>query len=56
LRKMMIGWLLQRSYSVADERDELAPSHCLPQGSGQGIVAAQTRTGKAQVWGSETGR
>jgi hypothetical protein len=24
LRKMMIGWLLQRSYSVADERDELA--------------------------------
>jgi hypothetical protein len=27
LRKMMIGWLLQRSYSVADERDELAPSH-----------------------------
>jgi hypothetical protein len=39
LRKMMIGWLLQRSYSVADERDEIAPSHCLPQGSGQGIVA-----------------
>jgi len=24
-----------------DKRDELAPSHCLPQGSGQGIVAGQ---------------
>src|SRR6266481_7840072 len=31
LRKMMIGWLLQGSYSVADKRDEFAPSHWLPR-------------------------
>src|SRR5262245_11145267 len=43
---MTIGWLLQRSYSVADERDEVAPSHCLPRGSGRGSVPAQTCTRK----------
>ena len=26
------------------KRDELAPSHCLPRGSGHGIVAIQTGT------------
>src|SRR6188474_722208 len=31
---------------AAEKRDELASSHCLPRGSGQGIVAAQTCTGK----------
>ena len=31
---------------AAEKCDELAPSHCLPRGSGQGIVAAQTCTGK----------
>src|SRR5216683_4748348 len=28
----------------AEYRNELAPSHCLPRGSGQGIVPAQTST------------
>jgi hypothetical protein len=46
LRKMMIGWLLQRSYSVADGHNELAPSHCLPRGSGQSIVAVKPARGK----------
>src|SRR3974390_63187 len=30
----------------AEKYDELAPSHCLPRGSGQGIVAASASTGK----------
>src|SRR5262249_3648328 len=36
----------ERTRRTADQREELATSHCLPRGSGQGIVAAQTRTGK----------
>src|SRR5262249_40572809 len=34
------------SRCTAEKRDELAPPHCLPRGSGQGIVPAQTRSGK----------
>ena len=29
---------------AADQRNELAPSHCLPRGSRQGIVSAQIST------------
>src|SRR5262249_58329376 len=31
-----------RSRATTNYFDELAPSHCLPRGSGQGIVAAKT--------------
>src|SRR5262245_645119 len=34
------------SRCTAENRDELAPPHRLPRGSGQGIVPAQTRSGK----------
>ena len=34
---------------AAEKRDELAPSHCLPRGSGQGIVPAQTSTRGSEV-------
>jgi len=44
LRKMMIGWLLQGSYSVADKRDEFALSHWLPRDLKQAIAVDQTRT------------
>src|SRR3974390_3401018 len=30
----------------AEKYEELAPCHCLPRGSGQGIVAASASTGK----------
>src|SRR5262245_61389243 len=46
------GWLLcarskrPGSRCTAENRDELAPPHCLPRGSGQGIVPAQTCMGK----------
>jgi hypothetical protein len=33
-----------RSYSVADKRDEFAPSHWLPRDLRQDIAADQTRT------------
>src|SRR5262249_13939827 len=44
------GWLLcarskrPGSRCTAEKRDELAPPHCFPRG--QGIVPAQTRSGK----------
>src|SRR5262245_64628768 len=31
---------------AAEKCDELAPSHCLPRGSGQGIVAVERCSGK----------
>src|SRR5262249_40074528 len=34
------------SRRAAEKPNEVAPSHCLPRSSGQGIVAAQTCTGK----------
>ena len=46
-------WLLRpccerrRDRRTAKKRDELAPSHCLPRGSGLVIVAAQTCGGNA---------
>src|SRR5262249_21820512 len=49
------GYLIEKCVSAfirygpeadIEKRDELAPSHCLLRASRQGIVAAQTRTGK----------
>src|SRR5262249_41845045 len=34
----------RRSHRATDELDELAPSHCLPRGSGQGVLSVQTIT------------
>src|ERR1700730_11818042 len=52
LRKMMIGWLLQRSYSVTERRDEITPLHTRPQTSkvilAVGIVNGRPR--RCPLW------
>jgi hypothetical protein len=50
LRKMMIGWLLQGSYSISDKRNEFAPSHWLPRLKTKYRSGSNQNIGSGQSW------
>jgi hypothetical protein len=51
LRLLRAGRKRPRHRRTTEKRDELAPSHCIPRGSGQSILTAQTTT----LIGAKTG-